>query len=180
MMKLLMKFNKIQWTILISGTLFVLAMAYGSGMKSQVKKLQKLTQEFKISQRSLRASELARKSDVALLHQLEARRLLDKALEAIAQRNFGIAQEQLKAAVAHLETAKQAEATNTAALESLIPTLSALATTPDPTKLTELVHRMDAALDKVSPKTDYKSEVTVPPPTGNDEVDPAYEFGNRG
>jgi Ni,Fe-hydrogenase III small subunit len=175
-----MKFNKIQWTILISGTLFVLAMTYGSGMKSQVKKLQKLTQEYKISQRNLRASELSRHADVVLLHQLEARRLLDKVLEALAKRNFGIAQEQLKAAAAHLTTAKQAAAANTAALDAMIPALSALGETPDPTKLTELVHQMDSALDKVSPKTDYKSEVTVPPPTGNDEVDPAYEFGQRG
>lgn len=175
-----MKFNKIQWTILISGTLFVLAMTYGSGMKSQVKKLQKLTQEYKISQRNLRASELSRHADVALLHQLEARRLLDKALEAIAQRNFGIAQEQLKAAAAHLETAKQAAAANTAALDAMIPALGSLGQAPDPTKLTELAHQMDSELDKVSPKTDYKAEVTVPPPTGNDEVDPAYEFGQRG
>ena len=176
----MMSFDKKQWTILGLGTLFVLAMTYGSGMKSQTYKLKKLTQEYKITRRNLRASELARHADVALLHQLEARRLLDKTLEMVAQRNYGIAQEQLKAIIAHLETAKQAEAANTAALDTLIPALSALGENPDPTKLTELAHQMDLELDKVSPKTDYKSEVTVPPPTGNDEVDPAYEFGNRG
>ncbi|WP_394793360.1 hypothetical protein, partial [Armatimonas sp.] len=86
-----MKFNKIQWTILITGTLFILGIAYGSGMRSQTKKLQNLTQDLKIIRRSLRASELARQSDIALLHQLEARRLLDRTLEAIAARNYGIA-----------------------------------------------------------------------------------------
>ena len=149
-------------------------------MRSQTKSLQKLTQQFKISRRGLRASELARQADIALLHQLEARRLLDRALEAIAARNYGIAQEQLKAAVAHLTTAQQAHAANTAALDAVIPRLASLGANPDPTKLTELTHQMDVELEKVSPKPDYKSEVTVPPPTGNDEVDPAYEFGNRG
>lgn len=175
----MMSFNKKQWTILILGTLFVLAMTYGSGMKSQTKKLQKLTQEYKIARRNLRASELARHADIALLHQLEARRLLDKTLELLAQRNYGLAQEQLKAIVAHLETAKQAEAANTAALDALIPAVGALGETPDPTKLTELAQQMDRELDKVSPRTDYQSQLTVPPPTGNDEVDPAYEFGGR-
>lgn len=175
-----MRFNKTQWIILVSGTLFILAMTYGSGMRSQVKKLQKLTEEYKITRRNLRSSELARKADIALLHQLEARRELDLVLQAIAQRNFGIANELLKSIVAHLNTAKQAEAANTAALDTLIPVLSSLGETPDPTKLTELAHSMDVELEKVSPKTDYKSEVTVPPPTGNDEVDPAYEFGQRG
>ncbi len=176
----IMKFNKIQWTILITGTLFILGIAYGSGMRSQTKKLQNLTQDLKIIRRSLRASELARQSDIALLHQLEARRLLDRTLEAIAARNYGIANTHLKTIAVHLTTAQQASAANTAALDALIPTLSTLGETPDPTKLTELAHQMDVELEKVSPKPDYKSEVTVPPPTGNDEVDPAYEFGKRG
>ena len=175
-----MGFNKVQWTILVTGSLFVLGIAYGSGMRSQTKKLQTLTQELKINRRNLRASELARHADIALMHQLEARRLLDQVLEAIAQRNFGIAQEQLKTAALHLETAQQAQAANTAELSALIPTLKSPGETPDPTKLTELAHQMDVELNKVAPKPDYKSEVTVPPPTGNDEVDPAYEFGQRG
>jgi hypothetical protein len=175
-----MKFNKIQWTILITGTLFVLAIVYGTGMRSQTKKLQNLTQELKIIRRNLRSSELARQSDIALVHQLEARRLLDRTLEAIAARNYGIAAELLKTTAAHLTTAQQAKAANTAALDALIPALTTLGETPDPTKLTELAHQMDVELDKVAPKPDYKSEVTVPPPTGNDEVDPKYEFGSRG
>ncbi|MCX6367843.1 MAG: hypothetical protein NTX57_14230 [Armatimonadetes bacterium] len=175
-----MGFNKVQWTILVTGSLFVLGIAYGSGMRSQTKKLQTLTQELKINRRNLRASELARYADIALMHQLEARRLLDLSLEAIAQRNYGIAQEQLKTTTLHLEMAQQAQAANTAELGALIPMLSSLGETPDPTKLTELAHQMDTQLNKVAPKPDYKSEVTVPPPTGNDEVDPAYEFGQRG
>ena len=175
-----MKFNKIQWIILVTGTLFILAIVYGTGMRSQTKKLQNLTQELKISRRNLRSSELARQSDIALVHQLEARRLLDRTLEAIAARNYGIASELLKTTATHLTTAQQTQAANTAVLDALIPTLATLGETPDPTKLTELAHQMDAALEKVAPKPDYKSEVTVPPPTGNDEVDPKYEFGSRG
>ena len=107
-----MAFNKVQWTILVTGSLFVLGIAYGSGMRSQTKKLQNLTQEFKINRRSLRASELARQSDIALLHQLEARRLLDRVLEAVAERNYGIAQERLALLVgdkqSDLEAARRA------------------------------------------------------------------------
>jgi hypothetical protein len=176
----IMAFNTVQKTILITGTLFVLGMTYGSGMRSQVTKLKTLTQEFKIAQRNLRSSELARKADIALLHQLEARRLLDRVLEAIAARNYGIANEQLKVAAAHLTSAQQASAANTAALDALIPALTALGETPDPSKITELARQMDTELEKVAPKPDYRSEITVPPPTGNDEVDPGYEFGNRG
>lgn len=175
-----MKFNKVQWTILGLGTLFILAMTYGSGMKSQVHKLQRLTEEFKITRRNLRSSELARKSDIALIHQLEARRKVDLALEALAQRNYGIAQEKLKEVGAHLTSAKDAQAAGTANLDATRSALTTLGENPDPTRLTELAHQMDVELEKVSPKTDYRSEITVPPPTGNDEVNPGYEFGDRG
>ena len=167
--------------ILISGSLIILAMAYGSGMRGQVKKLQNITQDLKIARRGLRSSELARRADIALLHQLEARRLLDLALEAIAARNYGIATQQLKAAVAHVETASGAQAANTADLAPVLPKLKALSgeSNPNPSQVSELAHQMDTALDKVAPKADYLSSLTIPPPTGNDEVDPEYEWGKR-
>ena len=175
----MISFDKKQWFIVVTGTLFILAMTYGSGMKSQTHKLKTLTQEYKITRRNLRSSELARQSDIALLHQLEARRLVDRVLESVAQRNYGTAQELLQTLIAHLSAAQEAQVAGTADLSALIPAFSALGTSPDPSKLTELARQLDTQLEKVAPKVDYKSEVTVPPPTGNDEVDPAYEFGKR-
>lgn len=171
--------GKVQRFILISGSIIIVAMAYGSGMRGQVKKLQDITQQLKITRRGLRASELGRQADIALVHQLEARRLLDLALEAITARNYGIAQEQLKNATTHLETASKIQATNIADTARVLSALKGLSGDPNPTQITELAHQLDTELDKVSPKTDYQIQSTVPPPTGNDEVDPEYEFGKR-
>lgn len=167
--------------ILVTGFFIILAMAYGSGMRGQIKKLQNLTQDLKIARRGLRSSELARRADIALLHQLEARRLLDLSLESIAARNYGIAVEQLKSAVAHLETASEAKAANTADLETVLASLKALTgeSSPNPSQVSDLAHQMDLELGKVVPKADYVSLMTIPPPTGNDEVDPEYEWGKR-
>jgi len=170
---------KTQRFILITGSIVILAMTYGSGMRQQTKKLQDITQQLKIVRRGLRASELGRQADIALVHQLEARRLLDASLEAIASRNYGTAQDIVKDAIAHLETASTVQATNIADTSVVLKGLKALTGDPNPNQLTALVHQLDEALDKVSPRTDYQIQSTIPPPTGNDEVDPEYEFGKR-
>lgn len=105
--------------ILIIGTLFVLAMAYGSGMRGQVKKLQAVNEERKVDGQDLRLSHGGLLLRRVLLQQMEARRQADLALLELDNRNFGTAQEHLTQAVALLNTAREAAASAAAEGEAV-------------------------------------------------------------
>ncbi|MBC8102481.1 MAG: hypothetical protein H7Z41_07815, partial [Cytophagales bacterium] len=78
-------------TILVIGTIVVIAMAYGSGMRAQVRKLTKINEERKVERRDLRLGQIDLRTSQALTQQLEARRQVALALLELDRRNFGAA-----------------------------------------------------------------------------------------
>jgi hypothetical protein len=156
--------RKMRTIILVVGTVIVLAMTYGSGMRSQVRKLKAQYEQVKVYKQETRLAQIAVRGRDAQLQQWEARRLLDLAQRAAASGDAAGARAHQDEAVARLETADKADAAITADLTDLIPQIKAAA----PAALAPLVARMDDALGKVAPKPDALGAVTIPPPTQND------------
>lgn len=165
---------RLRWAILVGGALVILAMTYGSGMRAQKKKLEKQGNELKIARQELRATQLTLQGRDLLLQQWEARRQVDRALVALEARNFGTARERLNEAAGRLEAVAKVRALNVAALEAVPAALKAVPLEAMPnveaprSALLAIARRMDAELDKVVPKPDTLSAVTVQPPTAND------------
>lgn len=113
--------------ILIIGTLFVLSMAYGSGMRAQKRIVDSINEERKIAERDLRQAAGSLQVRLVLLRQLEARRLMHAALLELDRRNFGTAQGSLNQAVALLKEAGEAIATTQAVAPDLASVASGLA-----------------------------------------------------
>ena len=88
--------------ILTIGTLIVIAISYGSGMRANVRRatVAEGQEKAKIGELAVARADLAER-DRRIAH-LEARRLLHLALLALDERNFGIAQQRLAQAVALL------------------------------------------------------------------------------
>ncbi|MES2459441.1 MAG: hypothetical protein V4671_02575 [Armatimonadota bacterium] len=168
------------------GIIFVLGMAYGSGMRAQVHKLQKKNEEVKTARRDLRLSQMDLRTSQALAQQLEARRQVALALNELDKRNFGAAQERLAESALRLETVQKANE-NALAAKPQQPALSIadltsfaseikqidLVATPDTgaqrERLLALAAQMDAELGKAVPKPEAEfASITVPPPTLND------------
>jgi hypothetical protein len=172
--------------LLIVGTIFVLGLAYGSGMRGQVRKLKAMNQKLVTVRRDLRLSQMDLRTNQALTQQLEARRQVSLALLELDRRNFGAAQEHLIEAASRLETVQQA---NNAALAAKpeqpavsIADLSSigeqikqidLVATPNTggqrERLLTIAAQMDSELSKAVPKPDTEfAPITVDPPTLND------------
>jgi hypothetical protein len=172
--------------LLVVGIIFVLGMAYGSGMRGQVKKLQAKNNELVTARRDLRLLQIDQRTSQALVQQLEARRQVALALGELDKRNFGAAQERLAEAAARLETIEKAnDAARTAKPQQPSVSLAdlsavggqikqiALVATPNTgaqrERLLEIAAQMDAELGKAVPKPDTDfAPITVAPPTLND------------
>jgi hypothetical protein len=172
--------------LLIVGTIFVLGLAYGSGMRGQVRKLKAMNQKLVTVRRDLRLSQMDLRTNQALTQQLEARRQVSLALLELDRRNFGAAQERLAEAASRLETVQQA---NNAALaakpEQPAVSIADLSSIGEQIKQIDLVAtpntggqrehlltiaaQMDSELSKAVPKPDTEfAPITVDPPTLND------------
>jgi hypothetical protein len=117
------KNRTVRTVILVTGTLFVLAMAYGSGMRGQVKKLKAMNEERKVVQRDLRFAYGDLRLRLTLVRQLEARRLVHTALLELDKRNFGVAQEQLSKAATLLRESAAAATGNGDDREVIVPNI---------------------------------------------------------
>jgi|GEM_PF-2299451 hypothetical protein len=164
----------VRLVILIGGFLFLLAMAYGSGMRAKVGEVKRMNEQRKVLQTDLRATELSLVAREAQLQQWEARRLLSSALEELDRRNFGTAQERLREAAARLETAQKAGAATTADLTEQAARLKSLDLPASANieaqrvQVLTLAREMDAALAPLAPKPDEMYVVKTPRPTAND------------
>lgn len=92
----------LRWAILILGSLIVLAMAYGTGLRQSTSKLRNTNEQLRAARADVAGRDTA-------IRQLEARRQLHLALLALDQRNFGIAQSRLNAAAILLNNAGQGQ-----------------------------------------------------------------------
>jgi DNA repair exonuclease SbcCD ATPase subunit len=172
--------------LLIVGIIFALGMAYGGGMKRQVKKLQAQNDKLVTTRRDLRLAQMDLRNNQALTQQLEARRQLSLALIELDKRNFGAAQEHLGEVSSRLETIKKANdaaqatkpqqpmvsLTNLTAIGEEVKQVN-LTATPDTgsqrERLQALAAQMDAELSKAVPAPDAEfAPITVDPPTLND------------
>ena len=178
--------------ILTLGTVIVLAMTYGSGMRAEQHKIKKINDQFKVAKSDLRVAQMDLRASQALTQQLEARRQIDLALTALDQRNFGTAQDRLTEASARLSAIEAVNAyakahpiqtgdtpyqppVSTLDLSSLAAQLKAITvpTTTDPgaerQEIQKLAAQLDESLGQVVPKADTPlAPVTLKPPTLND------------
>jgi hypothetical protein len=173
--------TRIRRLILGIGSLVVLAMVYGSGMRQSTRKLRVLENTLKVARQDARSAQLALQAREAQLQQLEARRQLALALSALDARNYGIASERVAEAARRLQTAESVGAATTADTGTLSRTLTSFqipagANLEQPrSALLDAAKELDAALRKVVPEPTALTPVTVPPPTANDV--PNYEIG---
>lgn len=156
--------------ILGIGIPVALASTYWSGGMPSKKERIRLKEELKESRQAIRTGQLALQGREAVLHQLEARRQLDLAIQEIGGRNYGVAREHVSAALARLATAQKIGAASAADLEAPVATLTGMKdlSDSDAATLAQVAKQMDAALEKSVPPADTVSEVTVPAPTAND------------
>ena len=172
--------------LLIVGTIFVVGMAYGGGMKGQTKKLQAQNDLLVTARRDLRLSQMDLRASQALAQQLEARRQVSLALTELDRRNFGAAQERLAEAAARLDTVQKANETARAAkpqqpavavadltaIGTQIKQINLVATSDTGAQreqILALATQMDTELGKATPKPNAAfAPVTVAPPTLND------------
>ena len=101
----------VRTTILVGGGLFVVAMAYGSGMRAQVKKIQAINEVRKLSDQNYRDAQRKLRLRLAVVEQVEARREVALSLAELDKRNFGTAGEHLQAAARYLQEAQRQNAT---------------------------------------------------------------------
>jgi len=156
--------RKMRLTILVTGSVFLLAMAYGSGMRSQVKKLRAQHEQVKVWKQETRLMQITARGSDARLQQWEARRLLGLAQADFAAGNAEGAKARVAEAVTRLETAASADSAVTADLADLTAELKTAA----PAALPAILERMDAALSTASPKPDALTPITIKEPNLND------------
>lgn len=90
--------NRLRTPILIIGTLIVLAMTYGSGMKAQTRTVKAINERRKLAEQDYRQAQRDLRLRLSVARQLEARRQVSLALAELDRRNFGLAQEHVKRA----------------------------------------------------------------------------------
>jgi hypothetical protein len=178
----------VRLSILIIGSLIVLAIAYGSGMRSKSKRIHDIDEQRKVAERDYRTAQRDLRLRLAVSQQLEARRQVSLGLLELDKRNFGTAQERLQKASTLLKTAQTTEATipNLLDIATKLAELNLVAT-PDTgaqrTALLEMAEAIDRELENSVPsflenaaKADAASPVRKPtlvdipvlPPAGND------------
>ncbi|MGC4043100.1 MAG: hypothetical protein QM758_04785 [Armatimonas sp.] len=156
--------------ILGIGIPVVLVSTYWSGGMPSKKERIRLKEELKASQQDIRTGQLAIQGREGTIHQLEARRQLDLAIQEIGGRNYGVARQHVSDALTRLQTAQKIGAATAADMTAPINTLTGLKdlTDTDAATLAQVAKQMDTALQSSVPAADAVSPVTVPPPTAND------------
>lgn len=160
--------------IIWGGAAFVFAMAYGSGMRARTKEIGELNERRKVFQQEARLAQMTNQADEARLHQLEARRLLDVAADALDRGDADGAKTAVAEALTRLKTAASANAATTGDFTGLISDLSALSLDDAPAAkiaLSGFAHAMDETFARIGglPAPNSLSKVTVIPPTDNDK-----------
>jgi hypothetical protein len=180
----------VQRMILIGGTLIVLAMTYGAGMRRQVGALKAMNEQRKIVEQEYREAQRDLHIRLAVAYQLEARRHIALATDEMEKRNFGVAQEHIGTATKLLETA-QAANTNAADLSAYIPRLTRTNLTATEnigeqrTALNNLARELDATLngfvpDFLTAKSQEDAANPIKKATMNDvPLPPGNEVGRR-
>jgi hypothetical protein len=164
--------------ILIVGSIVLLAMVYGSGMRSQVRKIQAINEQRKLAEQNYRVAQRDLRLRLAVAQQLEARRRLELAMGELDRRNFGVAHDHIRTAADLLNAAQKAN-TNTPDLSALAAQLEAInlvsATDVAAARLplVDAAHKMDAALSPFIPRfldASVKADAAHPikAPTMND------------
>jgi hypothetical protein len=178
--------RRVRTILLIVGSVVLLAMVYGSGMRSQVRKIQAINERRKLADQNYRVAQRELRLRLAIAQQLESRRRLDLALAELDRRNFGVAQEHIHTAADLLNTAQKANASTPdlsdiavqlGAMNLVSATDVAAARVP----LVDAARKMDAALNpfiasflETSAKADAAHPIKaptmndVPMPPGND------------
>lgn len=113
-----------RFVILLIGALFVLGVAYYSGVRASGPRLKAARAAQKEAESQLSAARVQLDERAATLRQLEARRQLHLALLALDERNFGIAQNHLSSAAIRLRNVQGSA--NSADLNALTEQIKAL------------------------------------------------------
>lgn len=103
--------QRVRTLILVIGTIVVLAMVYGSGMRAQTRIARRIDEQRKVAEREYRVAQRDLLQRLAVARQLEARRQLALAVTELDARNFGTAQKHLGQAVEQLKLAGAVNAT---------------------------------------------------------------------
>jgi hypothetical protein len=139
-------------TILGLGTLIVIAMAYGSGMRATARKVKAKDAVLGETRSRLSALQVRSDAQAAAINRLEARRHLHLALLALDERNFGIAQQHVETAAARLQAAADSQRSgDAAALSSDIKNTQLLAAGGDLGAQRERVLTFARRLDALLP-----------------------------
>jgi septation ring formation regulator EzrA len=180
----------VRLALLIGGSLIVLAMTYGAGMRRQMGKLKEMNEQRKIVEQQYREAQRDLHYRLAVAYQLEGRRQVALALDEMERRNFGVAQERLTNAVKLLETAQSAN-TNAVDLSAFIPRLTQTNLTATEnigeqrTALNTLAREMDAKFtgfvpDFLTAKTQEDAANPIKKVTMNDvPLPPGNEIGRK-
>ena len=166
--------KKVRQFLLIGGGIFALSMAYGSGMRAQVRVIQKEHENYKVFRQEARVGQLAVRGREAQVQQLEARRLLDVAVNALERGDNAAATAAVRDAVMRLRTAQTADA-STALDFGAIPTdlenVSLNDVASAKLALRGFAGAMDAQFAQSStlPAPDALTVVTIAPPTDNEK-----------
>jgi hypothetical protein len=157
------------WILGIGIPVTLLSTYWSGGMPSKRERI-RLKEELKESRQVIRTTQLAMQAREATLHQLEARRQVDLAIQEIGGRNYGVARQHVSEALARLTTTQKIGATTSADLAAPMATLTGMKdlTDADASVLAGVAKQMDAALQKSVPAPDAVSRITIPPPTAND------------
>ncbi len=162
--------KQVRQFLLVGGGVFAIAMAYGSGMRAQVRIIQREHEQYKIFRQEARIGQLAVRGREAQVHQLEARRLLDVAETARERGDIGAVQTAINTAVIRLETAQTADAATGLDFTGVLAELKLLAPT-DGASLKDAARAMDAQFKESStlPAPDALTKITIAPPTDNEK-----------
>jgi len=165
--------KQVRQFLLVGGAVFAIAMAYGSGMRAQVRVIQKEHEQYKIFRQEARVGQLAVRGREAQVQQLEARRLLDVAENALKRGDTSAAQTAVRTAVTRLETAQAADTATGLDFAAILAELKAMSS-PDADNaksLRDIADAMDAqfAQSDTLPAPDTLTEVTIAPPTDNEK-----------
>jgi hypothetical protein len=175
--------ERVRQVLIWGGAIFFLAMAYGSGMRARTKALQNEYEQVKVFKQEARLAQMKAQATEAQVDQLEARRLLDVAQDALTHNDKDSAQKAVAEAVTRLRTAQTADAANTADFTGMIDDIAHLDVTganPDTVKqsLNGFAHAMDEKLAQAGgmPAPDQLTPITIKPPTDNDKPTLRHEI----
>ncbi|MBC8142986.1 MAG: hypothetical protein H7Y38_16300 [Armatimonadetes bacterium] len=165
--------KQVRQFLLVGGGIFAITMAYGSGMRAQVPKLKQAHKDFTVYRQEARIGQLAVRGQQVLVHQLEARRLLDVAETARERGDPGAAQAAIAEAITRLETAQAADAATGLDFARVIADLKEVSSPDvDTTKsLRDVAATMDAQFKESNtlPAPDALAPITIDRPTDNEK-----------